>query len=144
MSQGQVTYFLHLHHQTFHLFYLASQSHIKVLFSPIFCVCVGCNSIPPYVLCFWFPYRKILSSAYYLDIEIEDPGGWRAIHYAANKSRAVTAMLLELNPEPNLEARIRHYGTTPLILAAKYGCLEVCKLLLAAGADPNALGANVA
>ncbi|KAM3524743.1 hypothetical protein MY4038_007610 [Beauveria bassiana] len=74
------------------------------------------------------------------DVEIETPRGWRAIHYAVNNSTVVTATLTKLSPKPNLEATLSDTGATPLILAAENEDHDVSSLLLAAGADPDALG----
>ncbi|KAM3488139.1 hypothetical protein MY3957_008582 [Beauveria namnaoensis] len=74
------------------------------------------------------------------DVEIETPRGWRAIHYAVNNSTVVTATLTKLSPKPNLEATLSDTGATPLILAAENEGHDVSSLLLAAGADPDALG----
>lgn len=61
--------------------------------------------------------------------------GWTALHYAASNGHlAVMSLLLEHHAyidaaSPN--------GTTPLMMAARYGSFESAKLLLEAGADPS-------
>ncbi|KAI1110439.1 ankyrin repeat-containing domain protein [Nemania sp. NC0429] len=74
------------------------------------------------------------------NIEIKAPGDWRAIHLAVSNSRDVTATLIGANPKPNLDARLAGTQATPLILAAEKKDVETCALLLAAGADANAIG----
>jgi ankyrin repeat protein len=61
--------------------------------------------------------------------------GWTPLHYAATSSQLLLMnVLLEHHafidaPSPN--------GTTPLMMAAKYGSASAVKLLLEAGADPR-------
>lgn len=64
-----------------------------------------------------------------------DPAGWTPLHYAASgPSTELVALLLDRGAmidaaSPN--------GSTPLMLAARYGAIDSAELLLARGADPR-------
>ncbi|WP_334135920.1 ankyrin repeat domain-containing protein [Tepidimonas sp.] len=64
--------------------------------------------------------------------------GWAPLHYAAtNKgdhALAITRLLLEAHAYIDAESP---NGTTPLMMAARYGREEVVRLLLEEGADPT-------
>jgi len=70
--------------------------------------------------------------------EVNQPGGWAALHYAAShdgpNALAITRLLLQQHAFIDAESPNR---TTPLMMAAKYGPAEVVHLLLQEGADPR-------
>lgn len=62
--------------------------------------------------------------------------GWTPLHYAASGPEPkVVSMLLDRGAE--IEARSPN-GTTPLMMAARYGAFDAAERLLARGADPRA------
>ncbi len=69
--------------------------------------------------------------------------GWTALHYAATGPKVeIVAMLLVHDADLNAASP---NGTTPLMMAARYGSPETVKLLLEAGANPelkNQMGLN--
>ncbi len=71
--------------------------------------------------------------------------GWTPLHYAASGPEPkVVSFLLDRGAE--IEARSPN-GTTPLMMAARYGAYDAAERLLARGADPrlrNDLGLNAA
>jgi uncharacterized protein len=73
------------------------------------------------------------------------PSGWSAIHYAATgPNSAVVALLLERGADREAASP---NGSTPLMLAARYGAESSVDLLLAQGADltrRNERGLNAA
>ena len=71
--------------------------------------------------------------------------GWTPVHYAASGPEAKVVGLL-LDRGADLNARSPN-GSTPLMMAARYGSVDAALLLLARGADPrlkNDLGLNAA
>ncbi|CAL8068065.1 unnamed protein product [Calicophoron daubneyi] len=67
-----------------------------------------------------------------------DANGWSALHYAAVRGNEVAAR--QLLHEPNIDTEnCDHDLMRPIHLAAAHGELEVARLLLGAGAIPNAL-----
>lgn len=76
-----------------------------------------------------------------LDVEIEAPGGWRAIHFAA-KSAELTASLLELDPPPDVNAVLTGSRATALMLACSAGESEAVAWLLKAKADTTLLDSD--
>ena len=69
--------------------------------------------------------------------------GWAPLHYAATRGH-LEVMNLLLEQYAYIDAASPN-GTTPLLMAARYGTPEAVKLLLQAGADPalkNSLGFN--
>jgi len=67
---------------------------------------------------------------------ITDENGWNAMHYSAGNGKSEIVRLLSAHKQL-LNSKIKS-GHTPLMLAAQRGHLEVCKVLLEAGADPKA------
>lgn len=62
--------------------------------------------------------------------------GWTPLHYAASGPEPkVVSLLLDRGAE--IEARSPN-GTTPLMMAARYGAYDAAERLLARGADPRA------
>ena len=61
--------------------------------------------------------------------------GWTALHYAATRGHLAVIVLL-LDSYAYIDAASPN-GTTPLMMAARYGTPEAVKLLLGAGADPS-------
>ncbi|MCA0175347.1 MAG: ankyrin repeat domain-containing protein [Proteobacteria bacterium] len=71
--------------------------------------------------------------------------GWTALHYACSQIELAPAQIL-LDAGADANARSPN-GTTPLMMAARYGGLDQLTLLLARGANPrlrNARGLSVA
>lgn len=67
--------------------------------------------------------------------------GWTPLHYAATGGH-VSILTLLLDNHAYVDAASPN-GSTPLMMAARYGTIDTVKVLLAAGADPrlkNALG----
>ena len=67
--------------------------------------------------------------------------GWAPLHYAATKGELAVIQLL-LDEDAYIDAESPN-GSTPLMMAARYGTEDAVKLLLEAGADPllkNQLG----
>jgi len=73
--------------------------------------------------------RKLIA----LDADVNNPG-WAPLHYAASGGH-VTIMRLLLDNHAYIDAASPN-GSTPLMMAAKYGSNAAVKLLLEAGADP--------
>ena len=74
------------------------------------------------------------------DADVNKPG-WTPLHYAATGGHLAIIRLL-LDNHAYIDAAAPN-GSTPLMMAAKYGTDEAAKLLLHAGADPalkNSLG----
>jgi ankyrin repeat protein len=80
--------------------------------------------------------RKLIAKG----ADVNKPG-WAPLHYAAtNGHLAIIDLLLENHAYIDAESP---NGTTPLMMAAKYGTPEAVRMLLQAGADPmlkNQLG----
>lgn len=66
--------------------------------------------------------------------EVNKPG-WTPLHYAATKGDLGTLKLL-ISQSAYLDAESPN-GTTPLMMAAKYGTYEAVRLLIEEGADPT-------
>ncbi|KAK9439898.1 hypothetical protein VB005_04515 [Metarhizium brunneum] len=75
-------------------------------------------------------------------VEFEGLGGSRVNPCAVNSSSVTTGPVLKLMPKTDLEAVLTGTRRTPLIVAAAKGDVEVCTLLLTAGANPNAGGGD--
>ena len=70
------------------------------------------------------------------DVNIAEPDGMTALHWAARADDAEAAdLLIRAGAKVNAASR---YGVTPLSLAATNGSAKVTDLLIAAGADVNA------
>jgi ankyrin repeat protein len=69
-----------------------------------------------------------------MDADVNKPG-WTPLHYAASQSQLAVMNLL-IEHSAYLDAASPN-GTTPLMMAAKYGNASAVKLLLEAGADPS-------
>lgn len=73
--------------------------------------------------------RAILDGA---DIETQDALGWRPLHYATfGGDEKLVSHLLSLRASPNAKA---HDGTSPLLISASRGLVNICASLLQAGA----------
>lgn len=68
------------------------------------------------------------------DADVNKPG-WTPLHYAASQSQ-LEVMHLLLEHSAYIDAASPN-GTTPLMMAAKYGNASAVKILLEAGADPT-------
>lgn len=69
-----------------------------------------------------------------LGADVNKPG-WAPLHYAASRGH-LAVMTLLLDHHAYIDAASPN-GTTPLMMAARYGSFESTKLLLEAGADPS-------
>ncbi len=70
-----------------------------------------------------------------VDVNVADPDGTTALHWAARNNDADTARaLLKAGAKANAA---NTYGMTPLFLAATNGSAVIAQALLDAGADPN-------
>lgn len=69
-----------------------------------------------------------------LGADVNKPG-WAALHYAASNGH-LTVMTLLLDHHAYIDAASPN-GTTPLMMAARYGSFDSAKLLLEAGADAS-------
>lgn len=69
-----------------------------------------------------------------LGADVNKPG-WTALHYAASNGH-LQVMSLLLDQHAYIDAASPN-GTTPLMMAARYGSFAATKLLLEAGADPG-------
>lgn len=69
--------------------------------------------------------------------EVNKPG-WTPLHYAATHAERVSTEMVDLLLEENayIDAESPN-GTTPLMMAARYGHADTVGLLLQAGADPG-------
>ncbi|KAK8926828.1 Ankyrin-3 [Metarhizium anisopliae] len=75
-------------------------------------------------------------------VEFEGLGGSRVNPCAVNSSSVTTGPGLKPMPKTDLEAAMTGTRRTPLIVAAEKGDVEVCTLLLTAGANPNTGGGD--
>ncbi|KAH0594693.1 hypothetical protein MHUMG1_07527 [Metarhizium humberi] len=75
-------------------------------------------------------------------VEFEGLGGSRVNPGAVNSSSVTTGPVLKSMPKTDQEAAMTGTRRTPLIVAAEKGDVEVCTLLLTAGANPNAGGGD--
>lgn len=69
-----------------------------------------------------------------LGADVNKPG-WTPLHYAASNGH-LPVMALLLDHHAYIDATSPN-GTTPLMMAARYGSFAATKLLLEAGADPS-------
>lgn len=69
-----------------------------------------------------------------LGADVNKPG-WTPLHYAASNGH-LSVMALLLDHHAYIDAASPN-GTTPLMMAARYGSFAAAKLLLEAGADPS-------
>ena len=81
-----------------------------------------------------FTVPKPLLAQFEKDADVNKPG-WAPLHYAASYSQ-LEVMHLLIEHSAYLDAASPN-GTTPLMMAAKYGNASAVKLLLEAGADPT-------
>jgi len=85
-------------------------------------------------------YFEICQKLIARDADVNKPG-WTPLHYAATGGHIAIIRLL-LDNHAYIDAASPN-GSTPLMMAARYGTDEAVKLLLGAGADPvlkNSLG----
>jgi ankyrin repeat protein len=73
-----------------------------------------------------------------VDVNLSQPDGTTALHWAAHWDDVQTAELL-LRAGANANVANEYYGVTPLSLACTNASPSMVKLLLDAGADPNAV-----
>ena len=75
------------------------------------------------------------------DANVPDMYGWSALHFAASWGRRDTAHILIVEGQAKLNARDKadsgDGGVTPLVIATKGHQIELMKLLMNYGADPN-------
>lgn len=85
-------------------------------------------------------YLELCKKLIARDADVNKPG-WTPLHYAATGGH-VSILTLLLDNHAYVDAASPN-GSTPLMMAARYGTIDAVKVLLAAGADPrlkNALG----
>jgi len=70
------------------------------------------------------------------DLFAKDVEGWNVMHFVAKGGN--TEMVKKLSCHKDLINSANYFGRTPLILASEEGDLEVCAILLKAGANPSA------
>lgn len=74
------------------------------------------------------------------DVNGMSPGGWTALVYAADRSRAeVIDVLLQANADPNIAEKD---GWSPLMFSAVKGDVEACRLLIRGGASLEHVSTN--
>ena len=79
-------------------------------------------------------YLPLVEQLVAKDADVNKPG-WTPLHYAASGGHvAVMSFLLDHSAYIDAESP---NGTTPLMMAARYGSPEAVKLLIQAGADPT-------
>ncbi|HNV58955.1 MAG TPA: ankyrin repeat domain-containing protein [Rhodoferax sp.] len=79
-------------------------------------------------------YTEVCKQLIAHDADVNKPG-WTPLHYAATSGHGKIVELL-LDNHAYIDASSPN-GSTPLMLASKYGTFDVVKQLLEAGADPS-------
>lgn len=80
--------------------------------------------------------KLLLEKQYGTDVNAIETGGRTALMFAAMNGRAEACKaILEMRPDVDLEVECKALGATALIHAIRHEKLELCKLLLAAGAS---------
>lgn len=92
------------------------------------------NDESPLMLASLKGYLELCKKLIARDADVNKPG-WSPLHYAATGGHIAILTLL-LDNHAYVDAASPN-GSTPLMMAARYGTIDAVQVLLAAGADPN-------